>query len=187
MSSQTLSIVLLISFLVVITGVFVMAFLKLGHQLEYVKELASYLGDEASTEAEASPSRVSLTREEIRNQVKSVREASKVTAGKLIRGWQQNAQRLEVGLAFHVDLLRQLGLLGTVLGLGISLEIDAGQVTQLLAPLALAIWTTVAGLVLSIALSWRYTIDMAVWADTCEKNIEEWVGHFRQDLHHKEP
>ena len=63
------------------------------------------------------------------------------------------AQRLEPTLAFWVDLLRQLGLLGTVLGIGLSLMYTGSDLTKLLGPLALKVWTTVAGLACSILLS----------------------------------
>ena len=63
------------------------------------------------------------------------------------------AQRLEPALAFWVDLLRQLGLLGTVLGIGLSLAYTGSDLTKLLGPLALKVWTTVAGLACSILLS----------------------------------
>ena len=84
------------------------------------------------------------------------------------------AQRLEPALAFWVDFLRQLGLLFTVVGLGLSLAVGGADAAQLLRPLSLAVWTTVAGLVFSIWLSAQFGMKVTVWADTCEKNIEAW-------------
>ena len=84
------------------------------------------------------------------------------------------AHRLEPALAFWIDFLRQLGLLFTVLGLGLSLAVGDGSANELLEPLALAVWTTVAGLIYSLWLSARFGLAVTVWADTCEKNIEAW-------------
>src|SRR5690606_30026212 len=110
-----------------------------------------------------------------RDQVTGVARATDAAwAHKQVRGWQMDAQRLEPALAFWVDLLRQLGLLFTVLGLGLSLTIDTSSVQDLLAPLGLAVWTTVAGLFFSLVLTALFAMKCAVWADTCEKNIEAW-------------
>ncbi|MBU1410003.1 hypothetical protein KKC22_00670, partial [Myxococcota bacterium] len=84
-------------------------------------------------------------------------------------------------LAFWVDLLRQLGLLFTVLGLGLSLAVEPGNVQGLLAPLGLAVWTTVLGLAFSLVLTGRFGMKVAVWTDTCEKNIEAWDSRRRAD------
>jgi hypothetical protein len=48
------------------------------------------------------------------------------------------------------------------------------DVSQLLGPLGLAVWTTVFGLAFSIWLSAQFSMKMAAWADACEKNIEAW-------------
>ncbi len=102
-----------------------------------------------------------------------------VWALKQVRGWQMRAQRLEPALAFWVDLLRQLGLLGTVVGLGLSMLIERTDVTKLLGPLGLAVWTTVFGLAFSIWLSAQYSGKVAAWADALEKNIEAWEARRR--------
>jgi hypothetical protein len=64
-----------------------------------------------------------------------------------------------------------------VLGLGMSLAM-AG-VSQLLGPLALAVWTTVCGLAYSIWLSAQYGMKLPAWVDACEKNIEAWDARRR--------
>jgi biopolymer transport protein ExbB/TolQ len=84
------------------------------------------------------------------------------------------ANRLESALAFWTDLLRQLGLLGTVVGIGLSLAYNSSAIEQLLGPLALAVWTTVAGLSCSIVLSASFAMKLNAWADACEKNLEAW-------------
>lgn len=84
------------------------------------------------------------------------------------------AQRLEPVLAFWVDLLRQLGLLGTVLGIGLSLMYTGSDLTKLLGPLALKVWTTVAGLACSIVLSASFAMKLTAWVDAAEKNLEAW-------------
>ena len=84
------------------------------------------------------------------------------------------AQRLEPALAFWVDLLRQLGLLGTVLGIGLSLAYTGSDLTKLLGPLALKVWTTVAGLACSIVLSSAFAMKLTAWVDAAEKNLEAW-------------
>ena len=90
------------------------------------------------------------------------------------------AQRLEPALAFWVDLLRQLGLLGTVIALAMSMAIERSDVSKMLGPLGLAVWTTVAGLAFSIWLSAQFGMKMAAWADACEKNIEAWDARRRK-------
>jgi len=84
------------------------------------------------------------------------------------------AQRLEPVLAFWVDLLRQLGLLGTVLGIGLSLMYTGADLTKLLGPLALKVWTTVAGLATSILLCASFAMKLTAWVDAAEKNLEAW-------------
>jgi hypothetical protein len=167
--------------LVLITGTFVAALQLLGQQLRSVKALADYLsydlavgGAEGNGDSAAKPS-ASLVTERIRDQVSGVANAADPAwAHKQVRGWQMEAQRLEPALAFWVDLLRQMGLLFTVLGLGLSLTLDTSNVQELLRPLGLAVWTTVAGLFFSLVLTARFGMKVAVWADTCEKNIEAW-------------
>jgi len=162
-----------------ITLVFLIAMVQLGHELRYVRELTDYLGyDLVARSAEASGGKKpapTLRVDSIRDQVNSVRDASDpVWAQKQVRGWQMRAQRLEPALAFWVDLLRQLGLLGTVVGLGLSMLIERSDVSKLIGPLGLAVWTTVFGLTFSIWLSGQFGMKMASWADACERNIEAW-------------
>jgi hypothetical protein len=89
-------------------------------------------------------------------------------------GLHRRALRLEGSVAFWVDLLQKLGLLGTVLGLGIALSVQKSGVDDLLAPLSLAVWTTVIGLIASIAISWRFGRDVDVEVDVHEEHLQEW-------------
>jgi hypothetical protein len=59
-------------------------------------------------------------------------------------------------------------------GLGISMLMERTDVSKLLGPLGLAVWTTVFGLTFSIWLSGQFGMKMASWADACERNIEAW-------------
>jgi MotA/TolQ/ExbB proton channel family len=165
-----------------ITLVFFVAHARLGAELRYVRDLTDYLGYDLVAEGgNRQKPPATLRVDEIRDQVNQVAEASDpVWALKQVRGWQMRAQRLEPALAFWVDLLRQLGLLGTVVGLGFSMLIERSDVTRLLGPLGLAVWTTVFGLAYSIWLSARYSGKMAAWADACEKNIEAWEARARR-------
>jgi hypothetical protein len=183
-----------IAALALIVGVFATALVLLSRELQYVRLLADYLGyagvngaaQGAEGRADQKPGRqkeggkppASLLTEHIRDEVEGVLAAAEPAwANKQVRGWGMRAQRLEAALAFWVDLLRQLGLLFTVVGLGFSLAIDPGNVGDLLKPLA--VWTTVAGLALSLVLTARFGMRVAVWADTCEKNIEAWDSRRR--------
>lgn len=87
--------------------------------------------------------------------------------------WKR-AVRLESSVDFWVDLLQKLGLLGTVLGLGLALLQRQTEASDLLEPLSLAVWTTVIGLVGSIAISWKFGRDIDVEVDTHEENLKEW-------------
>ncbi|MFH2008536.1 MAG: hypothetical protein ABI333_18255 [bacterium] len=181
-----------IAALVLIAGVFATAFVMLSRELRYVRLLADYLGyaeaDGNSEGQKQGKPPASLLTERIRDEVSGVMGAAEPAwANKQVRGWQMRAQRLEAALAFWVDLLRQLGLLFTVLGLGLSLAIDPGNVGDLLQPLGLAVWTTVAGLALSLLLTTRFGMRVAVWADTCEKNIEAWDSRRRAAAAAKAP
>ncbi len=165
--------------LVLITGTFGLALYLLSQHLSHVKALADYLSYDLATGGDGRDSvskpKASLVTEALRHEVSGVESAADPAwARKQVRGWQMEAQRLEPALAFWVDLLRQLGLLFTVIGLGLSLALTTNDVSQLLRPLGLAVWTTVAGLFWSLVLTARFGIKVAVWADTCEKNIEAW-------------
>ncbi|ACY14361.1 hypothetical protein [Haliangium ochraceum] len=87
--------------------------------------------------------------------------------------WKR-AVRLEGSVDFWSDLLQKLGLLGTVLGLGFALALGDGGAQDLLAPLGMAVWTTVAGLLGSVAISWKFGRDVDVEVDTHEENLKEW-------------
>ena len=91
--------------------------------------------------------------------------------------WKR-AVRLESSVDFWVDLLQKLGLLGTVLGLGFALAVETGNVADLLGPLSTAVWTTVAGLLCSIIISWRFGRDMDVEVDAHEEHLKEWQAAF---------
>jgi hypothetical protein len=168
-----------------ITTVFALALIRIGGELRWVRALTDFLGAELVSRHDAEePPRPppSLLVSEIRDQAGAVLGASDpVWAQKQVRTWQMRVQRLEPALAFWVDLLRQLGLLGTVLGLGISLATGAAQPTRLLAPLGVAVWTTVFGLALSIWLSAQYSGQLAAWVDACEKNLEAWDARRRPE------
>lgn len=92
-------------------------------------------------------------------------------------GLRKRAVRLEGSVAFWGDLLQKLGLLGTVLGLGIALALQDSGVDDLLKPLSLAVWSTVAGLLASIAISWRFGRDVEGEVDAHEEHLHEWQTH----------
>jgi len=164
--------------LVVISLVFVGALAHLGSELRWVRALTDHLG--LDLVAPDAAGRGTLEREEIRDEAHAVLTASDPAwAQKQVRSWQMRAFRLEPALAFWIDLLRQLGLLGTVLGIGLSLALGDGDASQLLGPLGLAVWTTVAGLAYSIWLSAIFSMRLAAWVDACEKNIEAWDARRR--------
>ena len=167
-----------------ITLVFLAGMVQLGRELRYVRELTDYLGyDLIASQAEGWRTKMpsaTLRLDEIRDQVNAVVESNDpVWASKQVRGWQMRANRLESALAFWVDLLRQLGLLGTVVGLALAMVVDRTDVTRMLAPLGMAVWTTVFGLAFSIWLSILYGMKVASWSDACEKNIEAWESRRR--------
>lgn len=157
--------------LLAITGVFAIGYATLGRELRFVGALTDYLGADLAGDPEPS-----LDIDSIRQDAQAIAQSSDPAwAQRQLRGWQMRAQRLEPALAFWVDLLRQLGLLFTVVGLGLALAVDRGRVSELLQPLSLAVWTTVAGLFYSIWLSARFGMRVGAWADACEKNIEAWA------------
>ncbi len=164
--------------LVLISVVFAVGFFSLRRELAYVRLLTDYLGTElagAGDEPAKPAPGASLALQTIRDEATSVISArDPAWAAKQVRGWMMRAHRLEPALAFWVDFLRQLGLLFTVVGLGLSLSLGDAGVSELLEPLGLAVWTTVAGLAYSVWLSGQFTMKMGVWADTAEKNIEAW-------------
>ncbi|MBA3397983.1 MAG: MotA/TolQ/ExbB proton channel family protein [Deltaproteobacteria bacterium] len=166
---------LTIAMCVFIVFVFVAGWLHVRRELSWVRALTDHLGDELVAEVAGSKTSASLQAHEIRDESHAVLQASDAAwAHKQVRSWQMRAHRLEPALAFWTDLLRQLGLLGTVVGIGLSLAYAGTDVEQLLAPLALAVWTTIAGLACSIALSASFAMRLTAWVDACEKNLEAW-------------
>jgi hypothetical protein len=172
---------LTLAFCGVIALVFVVAILHLGNELRWVRALTDHLGTEAVAE-QPSTTRTTGGFEllAIRDEAHAISTASDPAwALKQVRSWQMRAQRLEQALSFWTDLLRQLGLLGTVFGLGLSLAYTGEDVTKLLGPLAFKVWTTVAGLAFGICLTAIYGMRLPAWVDACEKNIEAWEGRRR--------
>lgn len=164
--------------LVIITLVFVGAMLHVSSELRWVRALTDHLGLELVDEQAAGRQR-GLDVEAIRDQAHAIEQATEPAwAQKQVRSWQMRALRLESSLAFWVDLLKQLGLMGTVLGLGLSLAVTQ-DTRALLGPLALAVWTTIFGLGYSIILSSVFGMRLAAWVDACEKNLEAWDARRR--------
>ena len=159
--------------LLIITAVFAVALVLLRRELRFVRALTDYVG------AELAGDRPSLEVDALRDGLHAARAGGGAPARELVakqvRAWEMRAQRLEPLLAFWIDLLRQLGLLFTVVGLGLALAVDRGQLSELLAPLSLAVWTTVAGLSYSLVLSALFGMQVGAWADACEKNLEAWL------------
>jgi len=162
--------------------VFVAAWAHLAGELRWVRALTDQLGFElVADEAGTAKPQGGMLLHEIRDEAVAIVTAKDPAwAQKQVRSWQMRAQRLEPALAFWCDLLRQLGLLGTVLGLGLSIASSGKDVTRLLGPLALAVWTTVAGLTGSIFLSSLFGMKLPAWVDACEKNLEAWDARRRQ-------
>src|SRR6185369_8064912 len=153
--------------------VFFAGWLHVHRELAWVKALTDHLGDELVSAAPVKPR--SLELQALRDEAHAILTAKDPAwAQRQVRTWQMRAQRLEPVLAFWVDLLRQLGLLGTVLGIGLSLMYTGSDLTKLLGPLALKVWTTVAGLACSIALSASFAMRLTAWVDAAEKNLEAW-------------
>ena len=194
--------ILLCSFIVL---VFLFGWLHVHRELAWVRALTDQLGVElveptggvaprptggagaaptaqplASLAGPAAKKPVSLEQQQIRDEAHAILEAKDAAwAQKQVRSWQMRVERLEPALAFWVDLLRQLGLLGTVLGLGLSLAYTGPDLTKLLGPLALKVWTTVAGLACSILLSASFAMKLTAWVDAAEKNLEAWDARRR--------
>lgn len=157
--------------------VFLAAYLHVHRELAWVRALTDYLGYASVGE---EPQQPSLEQQVIREEAHAILgSADPAWQQKQVRTWQMRAQRLEPALAFWVDLLRQLGLLGTVLGIGLSLAYTGSDLTKLLAPLALKVWTTVAGLACSILLSASFAMKLTAWVDAAEKNLEAWDARRR--------
>jgi biopolymer transport protein ExbB/TolQ len=158
--------------------VFLAGWLHVHRELAWVKSLTDLLGDDLVDEAARdakSKAPKSLEHQALRDEAHSIMTAKDAAwAQRQVRSWQMRAQRLEPVLAFWVDLLRQLGLLGTVLGIGLSLMYTGADLTKLLGPLALKVWTTVAGLACSIILSASFAMKLTAWVDAAEKNLEAW-------------
>jgi biopolymer transport protein ExbB/TolQ len=154
--------------------VFLAGWWHVHRELVWVKALTDYLGVElVASHGAKQPS--TLEQQAIRDEAHAILEAKDPAwANKQVRTWQMRVERLEPALAFWVDLLRQLGLLGTVLGIGLSLAYTGSDLTKLLGPLALKVWTTVAGLACSIALSASFAMRLTAWVDAAEKNLEAW-------------
>ncbi|HWU88941.1 MAG TPA: MotA/TolQ/ExbB proton channel family protein [Kofleriaceae bacterium] len=150
--------------------------LHVHRELTWVRALTDHLGFElVADEAGSAKPPTSLDVQQIRDESHAILTAKDPAwANKQVRSWQMRAQRLEPALAFWTDLLRQLGLLGTVLGIGLALMYTGSDVTKLLGPLALKVWTTVAGLACSIFLSASFGMKLTAWVDACEKNLEAW-------------
>jgi MotA/TolQ/ExbB proton channel family len=152
--------------------VFIAGYVHLHRELAWVRALTDHLGAELVA-SDTKPA--SLLAQEIRDEAHAVITAKDAAwAQKQVRSWQMRAHRLEPTLAFWTDLLRQLGLLGTVVGIGLALAYTGTDMTKLLAPLALKVWTTVAGLACSILLSASFGMKMTAWTDAAEKNLEAW-------------
>src|SRR5688500_17858936 len=152
--------------------VFFAGWLHVHRELTWIRALTDHLGAELVA-ADTKPA--SLVAQEIRDESHAVLSAKDAAwAQKQVRSWQMRAHRLEPTLAFWTDLLRQLGLLGTVLGIGLSLAYTGSDVSKLLAPLALKVWSTVAGLACSILLSASFGMKLTAWVDAAEKNLEAW-------------
>jgi hypothetical protein len=168
--------ILLCAFIVL---VFFAGWVHVHRELTWVRALTDHLGFELVAAADTKPP-TTLEGQAIRDESHAILGASDPAwAQKQVRSWQMRAQRLEPALSFWVDLLRQLGLLGTVLGIGLSLAYTGSDLTKLLGPLALKVWTTVAGLACSILLSAFFSMRLTAWVDACEKNLEAWDARRR--------
>lgn len=161
--------------LVVIGLVFAIAEILLTRELGWVKTLTDQLGYALAIPADREVERATpnLVGAVVHDEMRTARSGDPVAVQKVLRGWEMRVHRLEPALGFWVDLLRQLGLLFTVVGLGLAFATDRDS-ADLLGPLSLAVWTTVAGLALSIVLSAQFGTRIPVWSDACEKNIAAW-------------
>jgi len=170
---------LTVAFCLLITIVFVAAMAHLARELRWVRMLTDHLGAELVA-PQGKHGKGDLQLEAIRDEAIAIATArDPAWAQKQVRSWQMRAQRLEHALSFWTDFLRQLGLLGTVFGLGMSLFYTGKDVSKLLGPLAFKVWTTVAGLLYSIILQALFGMKLPAWVDACEKNIEAWDARRR--------
>jgi hypothetical protein len=176
---------LTVGFCLVIMVVWAGAMLHLASELRWVRVLTDHLGadlvaDEPGAEPTKAPPTGGLDLQVIRDEAHAIVSArDPAWALKQVRSWQMRAQRLEHALAFWTDLLRQMGLLGTVLGLGMSLAYTGKDVSKLLGPLAFKVWTTVAGLACSLVLTAMFGMKLPAWVDACDKNLEAWDARRR--------
>jgi hypothetical protein len=173
------------AFCALITAVFVIAWVQLTARMAIVEHRNIELNRRLyAAEAEPTPGNEPapkqrradlLITEQVQQEVEFVmttKDAGKRQAA--VHKLRMEAARLEGAVAFWVDLLRQLGLLGTVLGLGLALALKQ-SVDNLLQPLSLAVWTTVVGLVWSILISWRFH-GVEAHADMCERYLDAVTG-----------
>jgi hypothetical protein len=169
---------------ILITAVFLIAWAQLRQHLRFVIERNKQLHDILfDVRVPQEPREDYWIAKEVHKEIAAVsNEPSLGRRHAMIRDFEIQAARLEGSVAFWVDLLRQLGLLGTVLGLGLALTLRGASVERLLEPLSLAVWTTVVGLVWSIAISWRFGREVEVHADECERNLEAWRMHLERTL-----
>lgn len=168
------------AFCVLITAVFVIGWRRISQRLAFVqqrnKQLYARLFDPGARNVDENY----WIAREVDQQIRAVEQESTPSRRQaMLRDFEVEAARLEGSVAFYVDLLRQLGLLGTVLGLGFALLMQGAKL-DLLQPLSLAVWTTVVGLVWSILISWRFGREVEVHADECERNIEAWRGQLKR-------
>ncbi|MEQ1737180.1 MAG: MotA/TolQ/ExbB proton channel family protein [Rhodoglobus sp.] len=151
---------------VLITAVFVGAFIRLWTLRKPVDDRNKELDRQIFTPKTTSPS------EALRVEIEGLmKHQSDLARGQTMHRYQSEANRLESSVAFYVDLLRQLGLLGTVLGLGLALTLQDAAIDNLLAPLSLAVWTTVIGLIWSLVISATFS-NVGALADNCERLLE---------------
>jgi len=176
-----------VMFCVLIAAMFGVAWYQVAFKLRLVRERnrelsvrLSELSAEPRVKEKEAHRLAEITRDEMDAAVES---GSPIRIRALVSRYEAEAARLEGSVAFWVDLLRQLGLLGTVLGIGFAMLLDS-QRLDLLQPLGLAVWTTVTGLTLSIVLAARFS-DVEVDADNCRRYLEQWSA--RLDLLKRKP
>jgi len=148
--------------------VFLGGYLHVYRELAWVRALTDHLGFELVADEPGSKQPSSLTAHEIRDEAHSIINAKDPT-------WRRS--RSAAG---------RCGLLGTVLGIGLALAYTGSEVTKLLGPLAVKVWTTVAGLACSILLSASFAMKLTAWVDACEKNLEAWDARRIADREQRE-